>query len=200
MNDLIKNFKKRNIEAVWFETKEEATEQLLKEFEDGNMIAWGGSMTLNELGLKEKLIERNLTILDRDNVKSSEEKRAMQIASFDSDYYLMSSNAITKGGELINIDGSGNRLAAMLYGPRKVYVIVGKNKICKTEKEAIDRVKNYVAPRNALRLGFNTPCVKTEMCYNCLNEQCICNHMVITRRSWEDGRIKVVIINENLGI
>jgi hypothetical protein len=199
MNTLIDNLKRRNFDAVFFENKEEAVAALLTEFDENKSIAWGGSVTLADLGIKERLKTRNLKILDRDAVSSPEEKRMIQLASFDCDFYLMSSNAVTQDGKLVNIDGSGNRLACLIYGPRKVYVIVGRNKICATEEDAVKRVRNIAAPQNAKRLGLKTPCAERGTCQDCLSEQCICNQMVITRRSLIKGRIKVVVINEDLG-
>lgn len=199
MDGLIKNFKKRNFDAVFFNTREEAVNYLLSEFENKKTVSWGGSVTLNELGIKELLKTKNLRILDRDHAGSPEEKRQIQLDSFNSDYYLMSTNAITKAGELVNVDGSGNRVASLIYGPKTVYVISGINKVCETESDAINRVKKIVAPQNAKRLGLKTPCSENEVCHDCLSEQCICNHIVVTRRSWIKGRIKIILINEELG-
>lgn len=200
MDRLIKNLKKRNFDAFFFNTREEAVKYLLSEFEDNRTISWGGSVTLNELGIKELLKTKKMSILDRDHAGSPEEKRQIQLDSFDSDYYLMSTNAITKAGELVNIDGTGNRLASLIYGPKAVYVISGTNKVCETESDALNRVRKFVAPRNVKRLGLKTPCAEKGECQDCLSEQCICNHIVVTRRSWTRGRIKVILINENLGI
>jgi hypothetical protein len=199
MNKLINNLKRRNFDAVFFENKEDAVRSLLAEFGENKSIAWGGSVTLNELGIKEILKTKNLKVLDRDSARTPEEKRQIHLQSFDCDYYLMSSNAVTEDGKLVNVDGFGNRLACLIFGPRKVYVIVGKNKICKTEEEAVNRVRNIVAPRNAKRLGLKTPCTAKGVCQDCLSEQCICNQLVITRRSLIKDRIKVVVINEDLG-
>ncbi len=199
MDRLIKNFKRRNFDAVFFNTREEAVNYLLSQFEKNKTVSWGGSVTLDELGIKEMLKTKNLRILDRDHTGSAEEKRKVQLDSFDSDYYLMSANAITKAGELVNVDGSGNRVASLIYGPKAVYVISGINKICETESDAMNRVRKYVAPLNAKRLGLKTPCNETGSCQDCLSDQCICNHIVVTRRSWIRGRIKIILINEELG-
>ncbi len=199
MDSLIKNLKRRNFDAAFFNTREEAVTYLLSQFEKNKTVSWGGSVTLTELGIKELLKTKNLRILDRDHAGSPGEKRQVQLDSFDSDYYLMSTNAITKAGELVNVDGSGNRVASLIYGPKTVFVISGINKICETESDAVNRVRKYVAPLNAKRLGLKTPCIKTGSCQDCLSEQCICNHIVVTRRSLIKGRIKIILINEELG-
>jgi len=182
------------------QTKEEAKELLLKEIKEQKSIAWSGSASLQELGIKEAIRKRNMVILDRDHARDSEDKHNIHIASFGCDYYLMGTNAITRDGKLVNMDGLGNRLAAMIYGPDKVYVIAGINKICDSEEEAIQRVRQYAAPANAARLHRNTPCAQTGICHDCLDDECICSHLVITRRSWHKERITIVLVNEDLGI
>lgn len=200
IENIIQSFRSRNVDAVYAETREEAVRYLLSEFESGKTISWGGSMTISQLGIKEQLVRRGLNILDRDNAATPEEKHRMQQQTFFCDYYLMSSNAVTRDGKLVNIDGIGNRVAALIYGPARVFVVVGKHKICATEAEALDRVRNIAAPKNAARLSRETPCADTGVCHDCLEEQSICSHIVVTRRSWHKGRITVVLVDEELGI
>ena len=119
--------------------------------------------------------------------------------SLNADVYLMSTNALTEEGELYNIDGNGNRLAALIYGPKKVYVIAGTNKIVKNLEEAVSRVELFSAPANNIRLGKTNPCTKTGQCMQCSTPSTICNQIVTTRRSGTPGRIHVLLVNEALG-
>jgi hypothetical protein len=200
MENLVKKLKQRNYNAIQFDSKKEARDYLISKFKDKDIIAWGGSVTINELGIKAEIEKRGIKTLDRDKARTPGEKRKIHLDSFDCDSYLMSTNAITEDGLLINIDGFGNRLANLIFGPKNVYVIAGKNKICKSEQDAIERVRHYAAPRNAKRLGLNTPCTETGECQDCLSEQCICNQIVISRRSWIKDRVNIILINEDLGI
>ncbi len=199
MKALLQNLKRRNYNAIYFDSKEEAKQHLLSQFKENQSIAWGGSMTINELEIKELLHSTGMEVLDRDNAKSPEEKREIHLASFDCDHYLMSSNAITEDGLLVNIDALGNRVANLIFGAKSVHIIVGKNKICKTEQEALTRARK-VAPKNTKRLDFNTPCRQTGECHDCLSEQCICDHIVISRRAWVKNRVNIVVVGENLGM
>jgi len=196
---LIKNFEDRNIEGYYCSTAKEAVEKALKLIEEDSSVSWGGSKTLQQIGLLEKLKESNLELLDRDSAKDPQEKREIQYNSFNCDYYLMSSNAITQDGKLVNIDGNGNRIAALIYGPRNVIIIAGMNKVTKDEDSAMKRVRNYAAPTNAIRLEQATPCTKTGNCHQCLVEDCICCQLLVTRKSSHDNRIKVILVGEELG-
>jgi hypothetical protein len=196
---LLHNLRKRNFGAVAFEKREEAVAWLLSQIEDKKSVTWGGSLTLNEIGIKDALRERDVTILERDRVTDPDEKHRLQRDTFFCDYYLMSTSAITEDGVLVNIDGIGNRLAAMMYGPDKVFVVAGVNKVYGTEEEALGAVRNHAAPWNAARLHRKTPCASTGYCHDCLTSDCVCSHIVFTRRSWHKERIIVVLINEMLG-
>ena len=115
------------------------------------------------------------------------------------DAYFMSSNAITYDVILLNIDGSGNRLACLMHGPKEVFVIVGMNKFTKTVEAGIERIRNLASPANVQRLNRKTPCHETGLCADCFSPDCICSHLVVTRRSLLPGRIKVFMVAENLG-
>ena len=147
-----------------------------------------------------ELLEKGVVLLDRALAKNPQEVRNIYLQTFGCDAYLMSSNALSENGVLVNIDGNGNRLANLVYGSTKVFLLVGKNKICKTEEESLARVRNYVAPLNSKRLNKNTPCVIDGKCHDCLSPECICNHIVFTRHCLYPNRIHVVLINDNLGI
>lgn len=189
----------RNIESHYCQTREEALEKCLSFIGSGSSVAWGGSQTLNEIGLLDKLRGGGYDIADRDNAATPEEKRACELAAFSADVYFMSSNAIALNGTLVNIDGYGNRVAALIYGPKNVVVVAGVNKLAATEQAAMERARSYAAPINAIRLKLNNPCVSTGICHNCTEDQCICRNIVVTRMSAGQSRIKVVLVGETLG-
>ena len=197
--NLIKNLEKRNMEAYYSPTKEEALKTVLSLMEENSTVSWGGSVTLADLNMAEALEKGNYTVFDRSKAGSPEEVKEIYHKALSCDYFLMSSNAITKDGILINIDGNGNRVAALIYGPENVIVIVGFNKIVPDVECGYKRVKTEACVPNGIRLNRNTPCHHTGNCNNCLSPDCMCNHIVVTRRSGIKGRIKVVIVGESLG-
>jgi hypothetical protein len=197
--NIIKNFEKRNIEGFYFATAAEAVEKILEIIEEDSSVSWGGSMTLEEIGVFEKLENRNLELLDRAKAKNLTEKENIYHRALSADYYLMSSNAITQSGKLVNIDGRGNRAAALIYGPKNVIIAAGMNKVVIDEETALKRVKNQAAPANVTRLNKNTPCLETGRCHECQVDDTICCQTVITRRSGSKNRIKVILIGEELG-
>lgn len=197
--NLIKNFAKRNIDGYFVENSEAAGQKVLELIEDNSLVSWGGSKTLQQIGIFDKLKTANYRLLDRAAAKDSEEKEEIYHQALSADYYLMSSNAITQSGKLVNVDGNGNRLAALVYGPKNVIIVAGMNKITVDEESAIKRVRNQAAPVNAIRLSQKTPCVKTGCCHSCQMEDTICCQTVITRYSRAKGRIKVILVGEELG-
>ena len=156
-------------------------------------------MTINSLGVKEKLAVRNVKTIDPygtpDPAESVERRRQGLMA----DYFLMSSNAVTMDGELLNIDGTSNRVAALCFGPKKVIVVVGANKLANSLEDAYHRAKLYAAVPNNVRLKRNTPCTVTGVCSNCLSKDCICCNIVATRFCSTPGRIQVLLVNDTLG-
>jgi len=198
-NTIIQNLERRNMKGYYCETKADAIHLTLSLMEDGSKVSFGGSMTLEELGLLDTIAQSSYELLDRRQATSPEEVRAIYLKAFDSDTYLMSANALSLDGHLVNIDGNGNRAAALIYGPKQVIVICGMNKVATDLDEAINRVKNFAAPPNTQRLSKNTPCSKTGFCHDCQVEDCICSHIVVTRRSGKENRIKVILVGEILG-
>jgi hypothetical protein len=197
---IISHLEKRRMGGTYFPTAKEAVDFLNEQIAAGTCVSFGGSMTLSETGILELLRSRSdITLLDRDNVSSSEEKEELFRKSFYADTYLMSTNAITMDGQLVNIDGTGNRVSALIFGPKKVFLVTGMNKVTRTLDEALDRVHQIASPPNCIRLNRDTPCAKTGACANCLSEDCICNQTVITRRSGIAGRIHVILIGESYG-
>ena len=193
---IIAALNKRNMEGYYCDSSAEAVEKALSIMPEGSSITWGGSASIKECGLLDAIKNGRYEILDRDT--ASDEKLFYSRAVL-SNYFLMSTNAITLDGELLNIDGRGNRVAPMIYGPDNVIMIVGMNKVVKDMESAYKRVKVDACPPNTIRLNFDTPCAKTGKCIECLSPQCICNQIVITRFSREKGRIKVILVGEELG-
>lgn len=199
-NTMIKNFAKRNMEAFYCDTKEEATALAMDLMKDGGNVGMGGSETIKEIGLLDTLkTSDTLHFIDRSLVKTPEEKKAIFLETMAADYFLMSSNAITIDGELVNIDGNANRLACLLHGPDQVIVIAGMNKVVDDVDAGIQRIGTHAAPPNAARLGTRTSCAVTGHCTDCQSEDCMCCQVVVTRRSRHEGRIKVILVGEELG-
>lgn len=197
---MIQNFKKRNIEAFYCENSDSAVELAMELMKNGGTVGMGGTETVKEMGLLDAVKQsQNLEFIDRDLAKTPEEKKAIFFQTMQSDYFLMSSNAVTVDGELINIDGNGNRVACLIHGPEQVLVFVGMNKIVDDVDSGIERVSIHAAPPNAARLGTRTPCAALGHCGDCHSEDCICCQIVITRHSRHKGRIKVILIGEELG-
>lgn len=185
--------------GYYVHTKEEARDLALSLIQPGSSVGWGGSDTLNVTGIKEKLYALDYKILDRDQVKDAKEKYDIERQCFYADYYLMSTNAITEDGILVNMDGHCNRVSCLCFGPRHVILIVGMNKVTKDVDSAISRLRNVAAPINNQRFPGDRPCQKTGSCANCLAPGCICDQLVITRNSLEPDRIHVILVDENLG-
>lgn len=196
---VIKGLQSRNMEGFYAETKEEALKLALELIPEGSSIGWGGSMSIEEVGLKKAVCEGNYVVYNRDICKSPEEKREVELKIFGCDYFLASSNAITEDGILVNIDGNSNRVAAIAYGPKHVIMIVGMNKIAKDEEAALYRARNEAATINAQRFPIETPCKKTGSCSDCKSKDTICCQFLTTRFSKHTGRIKIILVNENLG-
>lgn len=196
---IIEKFNLRGIEGYYCADREAANAKAKRFLTPGCSVSWGGSMTIEEIGLTDDLRESDYTIYDRAEAVTPEEKREMYGHIVTSDYYFMSSNAITIDGQLVNIDGAGNRVACLCHGPEHVVVIAGMNKVVPDVKSGIARVHNMAAPPNSLRLGLNTPCAEYGRCGDCLSRDCICAHTVVTRYSRVPGRLKVILVGEELG-
>lgn len=196
---IIDKFNRRSIEGYYCDNSEEALQMAKRFLTPGCSISWGGSETLNEIGLLDELQSSDYVLYDRSTAKTPEEKSELYGKIVTCDYYFMSSNAITMDGQLVNIDGNGNRVACLITGPSNVIVIAGMNKIVKDVDTGIDRIQNMASPPNVLRLGYNTPCSELGRCTNCLTDDCICCEIVITRKSRIPGRIKVILVGEELG-
>ena len=193
---LIKELKSRNMEGFYAADREEALKTALSLIPEGSSVTMGGCLSAREIGLVDKLIEGNYNFIDRDKAT---DKRAAMLAAYDADFFLTSANAVSEDGILINIDGNANRVSAIAQGPKNVIFIIGRNKIAKDADAAMKRARNTAAPINAQRFGLDTPCSKTGKCMDCKSPDTICCQFLITRFSKHPGRIKVIIVNDDLG-
>lgn len=197
---LIENFNKRNMEAYYCVTKEEALAKALELIPESDVVSWGGSESLNEIGLIDAVKKTN-KVIDRATAASMEEKQELMRQALLCDTYLMSSNAVSQDGQLVNIDGNGNRCAALIYGPKKVVMVVGMNKVAADLDAAMSRARNTAAPANVQHFpGLKTPCSVTGVCANCMSHETICCQFVITRYSRVPNRIKIILVGESLGL
>lgn len=196
---IIKALESRNMEAYYVKTKEEALAKALELIPDGSSISWGGSMSAQEIGLLDAVRAGNYEVLDRGTKETRAEQEEVMHQALNCDVFLGSTNALSEDGILVNIDGNANRVAAYAYGPKTVLLIVGMNKVVKTEADAMSRAKNEAAPINAQRFGIQTPCVKNGTCADCKSPECICCQILITRFSKVPKRTKVILVDENLG-
>lgn len=196
---IIKNMEKRQIEGYYCPDKQSALKKALELIPKGSSIGWGGSITLSETGLMDAIQNGDYKIIDRDKAKNLEEQRKTYAEICMSDIFLMGTNAITLDGELINIDGRGNRVAFLCYGPQNVIILAGMNKVVTDIDSGFKRVRNIASPPNTIRLNKKTPCAITGKCEDCYSPDCICGQFVVTRRSGVPNRIKVILIGEELG-
>ncbi|EOS77375.1 MAG: lactate utilization protein [Lachnospiraceae bacterium] len=199
VENIIKKLALRNMEGYFFEDCNSCVKEIIQMMENGSSVGWGGSESIKECGLMDAVRSGNFTLLDRLTAKSPAEDRELYAKTVLSDYYLMSTNAITLDGELINIDGNGNRIACLIHGPKHVILVVGMNKLVPDIESGYARVRNLAAPANAKRLNKHTPCFNMGRCADCLSEDCMCSHTVITRRSGIPGRIKIFFVAQELG-
>lgn len=196
---MIKNLERRNMEACYCKTADEAIEKVIGMIPEGSSISWGGSMTIRDMGLTKALHERNCyDLIDRDEAKDCDEAQEMYRKAFFADFYLSSANAISEDGVIVNIDGNGNRVAAITFGPKKVIFVIGMNKVAQDMNAALARARSTASPINAARFDIKTPCQIDGICHNCNSPESICNFFHFIRNS-RPGRISVVLVGEELG-
>ncbi len=198
---VIRNLEKRRMVGYYCESAAEAVDKILSLMPEGSSIGWGGSMTLTEVGLMDALRANadKYNLFVREDAKTPEEAREVFAKILSCGYFLMSANAITVDGELVNIDGRCNRVSYLCYGPENVIVVAGINKVVADVDSALARIRTVAAPTNAVRLNRKTPCAVSGKCENCLSPDCICAQTVITRLSLTPNRIKVILVGEDLG-
>ena len=190
---------KRHFDAYYCSDRAEALEKILELIPQDHVVSWGGAATVDELGVKEALRQRGQAVIDRDTAKDAQERQQMLKQALTCDTFLMGSNAISADGQLVNIDGTGNRVAALCFGPTQVVVVAGMNKVAGDLDGAMRRAREVAAPMNAQRFPLKTPCVANGLCGDCKGPDSICAQIVTTRLCKPAGRIKVVLVGEDLG-
>ena len=196
---MIKNLARRNMQAFYCPTAEEAVSKVLELIPAGSSVTWGGSMSIRDIGIPDALRAKGCyDVLDRDLVEGDEAKVQMYVRAFTTDVYLSSANAISEDGVIVNIDGNGNRVAAITWGPKKVIFIIGINKVAQTVEAALARARSTASPINAARFDIKTPCQVDGVCHNCNSPESICNYVHFLRNS-PKGKHTVVLVGENLG-
>lgn len=197
---LVKNLHSRHFEAYYCDNKDEALKKALELIPEGATVGWGGAMSAGQIGLMRALSEGNYNTIDRDQTETPEQREQAMRDCLGADFFLTGANAISLDGQMVNIDGYGNRCAAIIYGPKQVLVIAGMNKVMDDLDSAINRARTVAAPMNQQRFGKNVPCSVTGACADCKAVDCICNQILITRHGRAGGRIKFIIVGENLGL
>lgn len=197
---LVKNLQSRHFDAYYCENKEDALKKALELIPEGSSVGWGGALTAEQIGLMEALHQGNYRPIDRSLAKNQEEREQMMRQCMLCDVFLTGANGLSMDGQMVNIDGTGNRVAAMIYGPKSVIVLAGMNKVEDSLEDALRRARTVAAPMNNQRFTNDNPCSVTGACGNCKNVTCICNQIVITRHCRPAGRIKFILIGEALGL
>ena len=200
IEETLRAINKNNMEGVYARDRREALNEILKRIPPNATVTHGGSYTLQEIGITDILRNGEYRYLRREVPANEREDRDVQIKGFSSDVYLTSVNAITTAGELIALDGIGNRVSSLFFGPRKVVVVAGKNKIVNSLDDGIRRLKEYVAPVHAKRRGWDLPCTKTGTCVECRDPKRICNKLAVLQYERDRERTTVILVGEDLGI
>ena len=196
---VIKNLARRNIEAFYCPTAQEAVAKVLEMIPQGSSITWGGSMSIRDIGIPAALADAGkYEVYDREKAPDRAAATEIYLKAFTCDYYLSSANAITENGVIVNIDGTGNRVAAITFGPRNVIFIIGMNKLTQDTDSALARARSLAAPVNTARFDIQTPCKLDGVCHNCLSDDCICNYIHYLRHS-PKGKHKVILVGESIG-
>ena len=198
---VVKALESRYFEAWYFPEASEAVEKVFSLIPKTDTVSWGGSLTTMGLNLTALASEKGYKVIDRDKAASPEERWELMRQALLCDTYLTGTNAITEDGQLVNVDGFGNRVAAMTFGPKQVIVVAGMNKVEQTIMDAANRARTIAAPANMQRFPNNkTPCNETGACGDCLTPDSICTYIVRTRQCKPKGRIKVILIGKDLGL
>lgn len=196
---LLKNLTSRGFEAYYCVDKDQARAKALELIPKGASVGWGGCASAEQIGLVDAVRKGNYTAMDRDTAATPQERVKIMKQCLGADVFLTGANALSLDGQMVNIDGNGNRVAAIVYGPDSVLVIAGMNKVCDTLDAAVTRARTIAAPMNKQRFDSKTPCEVTGACADCKSDSCICNQILITRNCRPAGRIKVILVGEELG-
>ncbi len=195
----MENLEKGNIKCHFAKDRQEARNIVMSMINKGDVIGYGGSSTLDECGIRDELRKKGYNLLDwqKDGTTPEDKKKILE-QTMTCDVFLSGSNAVTMDGKLYNVDGRGNRVSALTFGPKKVIVVAGKNKLVRNLLEARERVDTIAGPLNARRLDRKTGCIAAGFCVDCDSPERICRHYMVTDRQYP-GRMSVIIVNENLG-
>jgi hypothetical protein len=196
---LVSNLKKRHFDAWYCATREEALEKALTLIPEGSVVAWGGALSAAQIGLLKAVRTPKYRAIDRDKTETPQQRREAMRAGLLADVFITGANALSMDGQMVNIDGIGNRVASIVYGPDTVLVIAGMNKVVDTLEDAQHRARTVAAPINKQRFDEPAPCAVTGTCADCLSEGCICNQLLVTRNCRPAGRIKFILVGEDLG-
>ena len=199
-NVLVKNLHSRHFEACYCTDKAEALKKALEWIPAGSSVGWGGAMSAQQIGLLDTVRTGDYRALDRERGATPEERKAIMKQCLGADVFITGANALSLDGQMVNIDGNGNRVAAIVYGPESVIVIAGMNKVMDSLDAAVERARTVAAPQNKQRFDSKTPCEVTGACADCKSDGCICNQILITRNCNPPGRIKFILVGEELGL
>ena len=196
---LVKTLQARHFDASYCDTREDALAKALELIPEGASVGWGGAISAEQIGLMDAVHSGNFRAIDRALAKAPEEREEMMRECMFADVFLTGANALSLDGQMVNIDGQGNRVAAIVYGPKSIIVVAGMNKVEDTLEAAITRARTVAAPMNNQRFTNDNPCSVTGTCGNCKNFTCICNQILVTRHCRPVGRIKFILVGEELG-
>jgi len=196
---VVKALEKNDFHSIYVESKEQALNFIMYHINTGTKVGIGGSMTIQNLGIRQNILEKGGTIIDHSLGTNKEDTFKLMREELTSDLYLCSTNAITLDGYLVNVDGAGNRVAAMTFGPQKVIIVAGVNKIVDNETAAFQRIKLLAAPLNNKRLNLNNPCSISGICTDCHSKSRICRVYSIIKQKPMRSDISVIIVGEHLG-
>lgn len=196
---LVRNLQQRHFDAHYCADKDAALQKALELIPEGASVGWGGALSATQIGLLEAVKAGPYRAIDRDTAQSPQERVKLQKECLLSDVFVTGANALSLDGQMVNIDGMGNRVAAIVYGPESVLVIAGMNKVVDSLEDAVKRARTVAAPMNKQRFGGSTPCITTGSCADCRCEDSICNQILITRNCRPAGRIRFIIVGEELG-
>ena len=196
---IVRNLERRHFDACYCSTSAEAIAKVLQLMPEGSSVTWGGSETIRRMGLTKAVHDAGYTVFDRDLAATSEEAVTIYRQAFSCDFYISSANAISEDGVVVNVDGYGNRVAAITWGPRHVIFIIGMNKVTRDVESALARARSTAAPINTQRFDIDTPCRKDGVCHNCKSDDCICSYIHFLRLSRPAHRHTVILVGEELG-
>ena len=196
---LVKNLQSRHFEAYYCADREAALHKALELIPADATVGWGGAYSAQQIGLMDAVKNGCYAVYDRDTCTSMEDRVKMMKKCLTADVFLTGANAISMDGQMVNIDGNGNRVAAIVYGPDSVIVIAGMNKVVDTLEDAVRRARTIAAPMNQQRFPNQTPCQISGSCSDCKATDCSCNQILITRHCRPAGRIKFILVGEELG-